>query len=87
MARSYKPVDLSKLKTYSIRDRSHRASAAAMAALPKEGASAHEMLEALPDHLGAVAFRHVADFDPGRLLERPRINDALVRDQSVGAGV
>ena len=61
MARSYKPVDLSKLKTYSIRDRSHRATAASMAALPKEGASAHEMLEALPDHLGATAFRHVAE--------------------------
>ena len=60
MARTYKPVDLSKLKTYSIDDRRHRATVASMAALPKEGASAHEMLEALPDQLGAAAFRNVA---------------------------
>jgi len=57
MARSYKPVDLSKLRTYSVAARAHRAKVDGSADLPDAGASAAALLDSLPDYLGAAAFR------------------------------
>ena len=60
MSRSYKPIDVSLLKTYSIAQRAHKATIARSAALPQAGASASQLLRALPHYLGAAAFSQVA---------------------------
>jgi len=63
MARKYKPVDLSGIRTYSVAKRQHKMvlpPAQPMGALlPSPGASARQLLESLPDFLGAKAFRAV----------------------------
>lgn len=59
MARSYKPVNLTKLSTYSVAERHHKAALDRAADLPEPGASAAELIESLPDYLGAKAFRGV----------------------------
>ena len=59
MARTYKPVDLGKIKTYSARRRKHKSSVESMAALPGVGATASELIDSLPSYLGAVALRNV----------------------------
>lgn len=59
MTRKYKPVDLSKLKLYSAKQRRHKAGVDRAAKLPRAGASAAELIEAMPDYLGASAFRRV----------------------------
>lgn len=59
MTRSYKPIDLGKLKTYSIRQRRHKASVHAEASLPAPGASAAELLASFPGFLGADSFKNV----------------------------
>jgi hypothetical protein len=58
---SYKPVDLSDLRTYSIGRRSHKVSAGMLAGLPAAGASASELLASMPDVLGVRAFRATVD--------------------------
>jgi len=55
----YEPIDLSGLRTYSVAQRAHKVSAGEMAGLPPAGASAAELLAALPDVLGVRAFRAV----------------------------
>ncbi len=60
MTRPYKPIDPSRIKTYSIQARRHKASVAKMASLPEAGASARELLDAFPDTLGGARFRRVA---------------------------
>lgn len=59
MTRKYKPVDLSKLQTYSAKQRRHKAGVDRAAKLPGAGASAAALIEAMPDYLGASSFRHV----------------------------
>jgi len=59
MTRDYRPVDFSRIKTYRIERRRHKASVEARAALPQPGAPAAELLNALPDYLGAASFRSV----------------------------
>ncbi len=61
MTGSYKPIDLTKLTTYSISDRRHLASTMGLAPLPPAGASAKALLQSLPDYLGASAFNHVVE--------------------------
>lgn len=56
----YKPVDLSRLKTYSVARRSHKVHLDAMAKTPEAGASAAELLDSLPGFLGALELRAVA---------------------------
>lgn len=57
MTRQYRPVDATRIKTYSARCRRHRSSVKQMASLPEAGASAAELLASLPEHLGAASFR------------------------------
>lgn len=59
MTRPYKPIDPSRIETYRIDRRRHKASATRAAHLPERGASARELLDSMPDYLGAVAFRKV----------------------------
>lgn len=59
MAHEYKPIDLSRIRTYGVEGRSHKAGVDAAARLPKAGASVAGLIESLPDYLGAKAFRHV----------------------------
>ncbi len=61
MARSYEPVDASRIRTYSVGQRAHKAESAAAARLPQPGASAREWFESLPQYLGATALRRVTD--------------------------
>lgn len=58
-SRRYPPVDLDRLRTYSIARRTHKMSTDGLAGLPPAGASAAELLGALPDYLGAREFRTV----------------------------
>ena len=59
MTRSYEPIDLTQIKTYSARRRPHKSSVNTMASLPAPGASAAQLMASWPDHLGAAAFRRV----------------------------
>ena len=61
MTRPYKPIDLTRITTYSIKNRRHKASIADLASLPPAGATAADLLAAFPDTLGAAAFRSVVD--------------------------
>ncbi|MFQ5591263.1 MAG: hypothetical protein ACE5HE_08885 [Phycisphaerae bacterium] len=59
MKRPYKPLDTSRITTYSIKQRRHRASVSKLASLPEVGATAAELLNTFPDQLGAAALRQV----------------------------
>ncbi|MHC4695535.1 MAG: GSU2086 family protein [Planctomycetota bacterium] len=59
MTRPYKPIDTTRITTYSIQDRRHKASVSDLASLPQAGATAAELLAAFPDTLGAAAFRRI----------------------------
>lgn len=53
--RTYTPVDLKRLRTYSIRDRAHKAETGRSATLPPVGASFGDWFASLPGFLGASA--------------------------------
>jgi len=59
MGRSYQPVDPSRISTYSIGQRKHKAAVVALGPLPEAGASAEQLLDSMPDYLGAKAFKGV----------------------------
>jgi hypothetical protein len=59
MTREYKPVDPAGIKTYSVQKRAHKSATAAAAKLTDVGASADELINSMPDYLGANAFRSV----------------------------
>lgn len=59
MTRSYQPVDLTKLKTYSAEQRQHKSDLKRCATLPDRGASFAEVFRSFPDYLGASAFHKV----------------------------
>lgn len=59
MTRKYEPIDPGRIKTYHIGQRRHKATVDAAAALPQAGASAGELIDSLPDFLGASSFREV----------------------------
>ncbi len=60
MAKQYTPADLSKLKTYSVGDRSHKFDVARMAKLPPKGTSFRRWWDSLPPFLGAAAITQLA---------------------------
>lgn len=55
------PVDLSKLKTYSIRKRGHKVASSRHAALPAAGASFRDWWEGLPPYLGASQLQRAVE--------------------------
>lgn len=59
MAKSYKPIDPSKLRTYSARERAHRSEVERFARLTEPGASARELLDSMPAFLGVESLRRV----------------------------
>ncbi len=59
MTRPYQPIDPSRIKTYSIDRRNHKAMVVNDAALTNVGASASELLDSFPPYLGANALRSV----------------------------
>lgn len=61
MAQDYQPVDLFRLRTYSIDRRAHKADVEREATLPAPGCNAADLLASMPDYLGARAFRSVVD--------------------------
>lgn len=72
MPKDYKPVDLSRLKTYPIGKRGHKFAAESMAGLPPVGASFRQWLDALPPYLGAKAILALATaIIEARRAERP----------------
>jgi len=60
MSGDYLPVDLTRLKTYSIRHRPHKFDVSGLAGLPAAGASFREWWDALPPQLGAASLKAVA---------------------------
>lgn len=72
MAKKYKPVDLSKLRTYSIRDRSHKFDSRLAARLPGKGTNFLSWWESLPPYLGTENLRRlVAAILTARKADRP----------------
>lgn len=72
MAKKYKPVDLSKLRTYSIRDRSHKFDSRLAARLPDKGTNFLSWWESLPPYLGTENLRRlVAAILAARKADRP----------------
>lgn len=61
MSGDYQPVDLSRLKTHSIRRRAHKFDVAGLAGLPSAGASFSQWWDALPPYLGAASLKAVAE--------------------------
>lgn len=59
MVREYKPVDPTRISTYSIANRAHKAKAPQFAGLTEPGASAADLIQSFPAFLGAEAFRHI----------------------------
>ncbi len=57
----YEPVDLRRIRVYSAAQRAHKVEVARQAKLPAAGASAAELLESMPDYLGARELRAVVD--------------------------
>jgi hypothetical protein len=57
----YKPVDLRRVRTYSVRERAHKVHLSQFARLPDVGARAVDLLDAMPDFLGAREFRAIVD--------------------------
>jgi len=68
----YHPIDLSGLKTFSIRQRAHRVGLERLARPARPGASAAELLDSLPDFLAVREFRAVVDaIVAARRADRP----------------
>ena len=57
----FKPVDLSRLTTYSISKREHKVDLERAAKLTDVGATAVSLLDSMPDYLGASSLRKVVD--------------------------
>lgn len=87
MTRNYEPIDPAALKTYSIRDRAHKAETGAFAKLPAPGASVAELIDSLPRFLGAERFRAVVDaIEAARGAERPVVFALGAHVVKVGCG-
>jgi len=72
MAKKYPPADLSRLRTYSIRDRAHKFDVARQAGLPPKGAGFRAWWDSLPPYLGAAGLRAVAEaIIAARRADRP----------------
>lgn len=61
MPREYKPVDPTRISTYSINQRAHKAKSPQVATLTQPGASAADLFDSLPEFLGAKSLRAVVD--------------------------
>ncbi len=61
MTRRYEPMDLRRLRTYSIRERAHKFDVEAMAGLCDQGASFRAFWESLPPYLGAGELKAVVN--------------------------
>ena len=85
--RAYKPVDLSRLRTYSIRERAHKAQTGRSAGVPEPGASFGAWLDSLPDFLGATALREtVGAIVAARRAGRPVVAAMGAHVVKVGCG-
>lgn len=87
MAKDYQPVDLSKLRTYSIGRRAHKFDAAAAARLPEKGTGFRDWWESLPGYLGADSLRKlVAAILDARRADRPVVFALGAHVIKVGCG-
>ena len=87
MAKKYEPVDLSRLKTFPIDRRAHKAEVARAAKLPDKGAAFHTWWDALPDYLGAAALKKVVEsIVAARKADRPVILAIGAHVVKVGCG-
>ncbi|HNQ21578.1 MAG TPA: hypothetical protein PKK06_00625 [Phycisphaerae bacterium] len=74
MTNAYEPIDPRRIRTYSIRQRQHKAALRQAARLPEPGASAAELIDSLPDVLGAAALRSVV----AAMVQAVRANRPIV---------
>lgn len=87
MTRSYQPIDLRSLRTYSISRRRHKASAGDAPSLPSRGASAAALLDSFPAYLGAAAFRKTVEaIVEARQQDRPVVAAFGAHVLKVGCG-
>jgi hypothetical protein len=87
MAKKYKPVDLSRLRTFSIDRRSHKSEIDRSARLPAKKASFSAWWDALPDYLGAAAIKNVVRaIIAARKADRPVILAIGAHVVKVGSG-
>jgi hypothetical protein len=72
MAKRFQPVDLSKLKTYSIGRRAHKFDVKGLAGLPAQGAAFRAWWDSLPAQLGAASLKTLANsIVEARRADRP----------------
>ncbi len=74
MAKKYEPIDLSKLRTYSIADRAHKFDARLAANLADKGATFRAWWDSLPPYLGAENLRALA----GEILAARKANRPVI---------
>lgn len=87
MTRPYQPIDAARIKTYSVGRRRHKVSVTDTAPLPQPGASAAQLLDSWPDHLGATAFRKVVKAIVGAVRhDRPVVTAFGAHVVKVGCG-
>jgi len=59
--KTFKPIDTTGVKTYSIKGRTSKVSADDLASLPKKGGTVSEFFDSLPNILGAETLKNVID--------------------------
>ncbi len=68
----FQPMDLRKLRTYSIAKREHKVDLGRASKLTDAGASAMSLIDSMPDYLGAQSFRNIVSaVAAARKNERP----------------
>ncbi len=74
MAKKYEPIDLTKLRTYSVSQREHKFDVQGLAGLPAKDCGFRDWWDSLPPYLAAGALKRlVADIIAARRAERPVI--------------
>jgi hypothetical protein len=74
MAKQYPPIDLTKLRTFSIGERTHKFDAAGAVPLPDKGATFQQWLASLPPQLAVVSLEKIVDaIVAARRADRPVI--------------
>jgi len=87
MSRRYQPIDLGRLKTFSVEQRAHKVEHGAVAACPPAGASFEEWMASLPSFLGAAKLRAIVEaIVQARRADRPVVFAMGAHVVKVGCG-
>ena len=75
------PVDLDRLRTYSISERAHKVNRDQLGRAVEPSVPVGEFLDSLPGTLGVQRLRDLAD----RIAQGPRVAQGVIRDMVAGA--